>query len=115
MKASNFVAASLIALSIAVFGSCGVTSQVSKFTSSDIELGMNRSEFVGKYGKPNNQEMSYTPKGDKEEVLYYKESLYNGGLWYSVTTAFVFVDSRLVRQEIVNEERISADCDDHKK
>lgn len=60
--------------------------------------------------------MSYTRSGEKEEVLYYKEDVYRS-CWYTVTTAFVFVDSRLVEQRIVDEDRIFNDTDrrPHKK
>ncbi|HBB51513.1 hypothetical protein DWW17_04500 [Bacteroides sp. AF14-46] len=65
---------------------------------------MSQNEFIQKFGKPFNKEMAYTYDKHKRETLFYKEDLYRGS-WFIVTTAFTFVDSKLVSQEIVREER----------
>ena len=65
---------------------------------------MSQNEFIQKFGKPYNKEMSYTYDKHEKVTLFYKEDLYRGS-WFIVTTAFTFVDSKLVSQEIVNEER----------
>lgn len=65
---------------------------------------MSQNEFIQKFGKPFNKEMAYTYDKHKREILFYKEDLYRGS-WFIVTTAFTFVDSKLVSQEIVREER----------
>ena len=38
-------------------------------------------------------------------MLFYKEELYREA-WYIVTTSFVFVNGKLEKQEVVNEERM---------
>lgn len=107
---------SLTLVCVAMLGGCSVVNNSSKFAATEVELGMSRDEFVGRFGQPYNKEMSYTRSGEKEEVLYYKEDVYLS-CWYTVTAAFVFVDSRLVEQRIVDEERIFNDTDrrPHKK
>lgn len=93
-----------------LLSSCYTSSRISKFTSSDIELGMDRNEFVKKFGEPFNQEIGYTVDGHKKEKLYFKEELHKGS-WFIITTAFTFVDSNLTKQEIAKEERTYKSCD----
>ena len=86
------------------FTSCFTSRGVSKFSDTQIELGMSQKDFIQKFGNPFNKEMSYTYDKQKRETLFYKEKLYRGS-WYIVTTGFTFVDSKLVSQEVVKEER----------
>ena len=45
--------------------------------------------------------------------LFYKEEL-NKGTWYIITTAFTFIDDKLIKQEVVKEERTFQKCDCNK-
>lgn len=92
-------------LCLCFLSSCYTSQLASKFSDTQIKLGMRQDEFVQKFGKPFNKEMSYTHDKRKKETLFYKEDLYRGS-WYIVTTAFTFVNSELVSQEIVREERL---------
>ena len=91
-------------LCLCFLSSCYTSQLVSKFSGTQVELGMSQNEFIQKFGKPFNKEMAYTYDKHKRETLFYKEDLYRGS-WFIVTTAFTFVDSKLVSQEIVREER----------
>lgn len=64
---------------------------------------MSKQDFISRYGKPYNQEISYVDSLVNEK-LFYKEELYISG-WYVITTAFHFENNRLVKQEIANEEK----------
>ena len=90
--------------------SCYTSSRTSKFSAQHIELGMEESAFIKRYGKPFYQETSYTENNRKKETLFYKEELYEGD-WFIVTTAFTFIDSKLISQDIVKEERKYNDHD----
>ena len=83
-------------LCLCFLSSCYTSQLVSKFSDTQVELGMSQNEF--------NKETAYTYDKHKRETLFYKEDLYRGS-WFIVTTAFTFVDSKLVSQEIVREER----------
>jgi len=91
-------------LCLCFLSNCYTSQLVSKFSDTQVELGMSQNEFIQKFGKPFNKEMAYTYDKHKRETLFYKEDLYRGS-WFIVTTAFTFVDSKLVSQEIVREER----------
>lgn len=52
----------------------------------------------------------YTDDNRQEEKFFYKEELYKG-TWFIVTTAFTFVDGKLVKQETVKEERLFLEND----
>ena len=91
-------------LCLCFLSSCYTSQFVSKFSDTQVELGMSQDDFIQKFGKPFNKEMSYTYDNHKRETLFYKEDLYRGS-WFIVTTAFTFVDSKLVSQEVVKEER----------
>ena len=94
----------IIAICLCVLSGCQTSLSVSKFSDAEVELGMSQKEFIQKFGTPFNKEMAYTYDKHEKVTLFYKEDLYRGS-WFIVTTAFTFVDSKLVSQEIVNEER----------
>lgn len=100
----------VIIMGLSLLSSCYTSSRMSKFASADIELGMNRNDFVRQFGEPFNREIGYTPDNHKKEKLFYKEELHKGS-WFIITTAFTFVDSNLTKQEIVTEERMHRECD----
>ncbi|WP_055096008.1 hypothetical protein [Gabonia massiliensis] len=101
-------------ISLFLLGGCYTNKQASKFVTSAISLGISKQDFLAKYGLPFSQEMNYNDNGQKEEKLLYKEELYKGS-WYIVTTSFTFQNSKLIKQEIVKEERKFKDCDCEKK
>lgn len=101
-------------ISLFLLGGCYTNKQASKFATSAIDLGISKQDFLAKYGLPFSQEMNYNDNGQKEEKFLYKEELYKGS-WYIVTTSFTFQNSKLVKQEIVKEERKFKDCDCEKK
>lgn len=47
-------------------------------------------------------------------MLFYEEELYREA-WYIVTTSFVFVNGKLEKQEVVNEERMVFNNDKESK
>ena len=49
----------------------------------------------------------------RKKKLFYKEEL-NKGTWYIITTAFTFIDDKLIKQEVVKEERTFQKCDCNK-
>lgn len=101
MKLKNII---LITLTTIVLTSCYTANQISKFSSENIELGIDKNLFIKRYGKPFNKEISYTQDHQEKEKLFYKEEL-NKGTWYIVTTAFTFIDDKLIKQEVIKEER----------
>lgn len=94
----------LLVCSALLYG-CGVTRQTSKFSVDTIELGITKKDFLDKWGKPFSQDRLLTSSNDLEEKLYYNEKMYIGD-WYIVTTAFTFRNSKLIKQEIVKEEKL---------
>ncbi|MEQ2674579.1 hypothetical protein AAAU73_18120, partial [Phocaeicola vulgatus] len=54
-----------------------------------------------------------TQDNQEKEKLFYKEEL-NKGTWYIITTAFTFIDDKLIKQEVVKEERTFQKCDCNK-
>ena len=101
-------------ISLFLLGGCYTNKQASKFVTPAISLSISKQDFLAKYGPPFSQEMNYNDNRQKEEKLLYKEELYKGS-WYIVTTSFTFQNSKLVKQEIVKEERKFKDCDCEKK
>lgn len=89
--------------------SCYTSSRISKFSAENIELGMDKNIFIKKYGQPFNKEILQTKDYQEKEILFYKEEL-NKGTWYIVTTAFTFIDNKLIKQEVVKEERTFQEC-----
>jgi len=94
-------------LCLCFLSSCYTSQLVSKFSDTQVELGMSQNEFIQKFGKPFNKEMAYTYDKHKRETLFYKEDLYRGS-WFIVTTAFTFVDSKLVRRKAIQSRRTSS-------
>lgn len=92
---------------------CYTSNKISRFSTSNINLGMDKSVFIQKYGEPFTKEISHIQNRQEQEKLFYKEELYKGS-WYIVTTAFTFIDNKLVKQEIVKEERTFQECDCNK-
>ena len=110
MKLKNII---LITLTTIVLTSCYTANQISKFSSENIELGIDKNLFIKRYGKPFNKEISYTQDHQENEKLFYKEEL-NKGTWYIVTTAFTFIDDKLIKQEVIKEERTFQKCNCNK-
>ena len=74
-------------LCLCFLSSCYTSQLVSKFSGTQVELGMSQNEFIQKFGKPFNKEMAYTYDKHKRETLFYKEDLYRS--WFIVTTALL--------------------------
>ena len=102
MKLKNIILTTLAAIALI---SCYTSSRISKFSSENIKLGIDKNLFIKRFGKPFNKEISYTQD--------YKEEL-NKGTWYIITTAFTFIDDKLIKQEVVKEERTFQKCDCNK-
>ena len=66
---------------------------------------MDKKNFIKEFGKPYSRNISKNIKGETQEILFYKEEL-NKGTWYLVTTSFTFINSKLVEQTLVKEERL---------
>ena len=62
-------------LCLCFLSSCYTSQLVSKFSGTQVELGMSQNEFIQKFGKPFNKEMAYTYDKHKRETLFYKEDL----------------------------------------
>ena len=88
-----------------LFSGCYMSNTVSDFVKTDIELGITKDDFIKKFGEPYSINKEVNKAGDYQEVLFYKEELYREA-WYIVTTSFVFVNGKLEKQEVVNEERM---------
>lgn len=86
---------------------CGCAA-ISTFSKIPVELGVTQQEFINKYGKPYNQEISCIDNITRKKLLY-KEELYIEG-WYAITTAFYFENDKLVKQEVLKEESKFQDC-----
>ena len=110
MKLKNIILAALVTTTLS---SCYTSSQISKFSSENIKLGIDKNLFIKRFGKPFNKEISYTQDNHEKEKLFYKEEL-NKGAWYIITTAFTFIDDKLIKQEVVKEERTFQKCDCNK-
>ena len=87
---------------------CAATKHISAFSKNPVEMGMTQQEFINKYGKPYNQEISCRDNITTIKLLY-KEGLYVKG-WYIITTSFSFENDKLVKQEVVKEERRFQEC-----
>lgn len=73
----------------------------SKYVSEKIEIGMSKREFLKLFGDPFAKEMLVDSNNRPVERLLYQESLYDLA-WYTLTTAFIFQDGKLIGQEIVD-------------
>ena len=104
MKLKNIILTTLAAIALI---SCYTSS------SENIKLGIDKNLFIKRFGKPFNKEISYTQDNQEKEKLFYKEEL-NKGTWYIITTAFTFIDDKLIKQEVVKEERTFQKCDCNK-
>ena len=60
-------------LCLCFLSSCYTSQFASKFSDTQVELGMSQDDFIQKFGKPFNKEMSYTYDKHKRETLFYKE------------------------------------------
>lgn len=67
-----------------------------------VELGATEDELVDKKGSPVAAEQYLDAEGRRCTVLYYKTMEYSS----VVTTAFYFVDSKLVEQRVVKDETV---------
>lgn len=108
MKRINTTKTLILFLCITSLCSCYTKKQISRFSASRVEIGLNKEDFITKFGKPFSQEISYNSENKLEERLYYKEDL-NSGTWFIVTTIFTFQDSKLIKQE-VKEDRMFQQC-----
>lgn len=85
-----------------LFSSCLSLKGVSQFTTDEIRLGMEKTEFIKKFGQPYNKEMFYNDEHKPVERLFYKEQVYSKQ-WVTIITAFTFYESKLIEQEFVRE------------
>lgn len=109
MKSINIKKILVLFLCITSLCSCYTKKQISRFSSSRVELGFNKKEFINKFGEPFSKVVSYNSENKLEEKLFYKEELYLG-VWYIVTSIFTFQDSILIKQEL-KEDRMFQQCD----
>lgn len=98
----------IFCLLLSLLCGCGTTKHISAFSKKQVEMGITQQEFINKYGKPYNQEVSYSDNITTKKLLY-KEGLYIKD-WYIITTAFYFENDKLVKQEVVKEERRFQNC-----
>lgn len=98
----------IVCLLLLLLCGCGTTKHISAFSKNQVEMGITQQEFINKYGKPYNQEVSYSDNITTKKLLY-KEGLYVKD-WYIITTAFYFENDKLVKQEVVKEERRFQNC-----
>ena len=85
----------------------------SKYVSEKIEIGMSKREFLKLFGDPFAKEMWVDSNNRPVERLLYQESLYDMA-WYTLTTAFIFQDGKLIGQEVVDKKympRQNGNCD----
>lgn len=75
------------------------------FSKTGVEIGMDKENFIREFGKPYSASVRKKENGDSLETLFYKEEI-NKGVWYIVTTSFVFINNKLVEQKFVKEERM---------
>lgn len=108
MESINTKKILVLFLCITSLCSCYTNRQISRFSSSRVELGFNKEDLIDKFGEPFSQAVSYNSENKLEEKLFYKEELHLG-VWYIVTTIFTFQDSKLVKQEI-KEDRMFEQC-----
>lgn len=87
---------------------CTAIKHISAFSKKQVELGVTQQQFISKYGKPYNQEISCNDNITTKKLLY-KEELYIDD-WYNITTAFYFENDKLIKQEVLKEERKYQDC-----
>lgn len=98
----------IFCLLLSLLCGCGTTKHISAFSKNQVEMGMTQQAFINKYGKPYNQEISRSDDITTIKLLY-KEGLYVKD-WYIITTAFYFKNDKLVKQEVVKEERRFKNC-----
>ena len=79
----------ILLIAIFLLGSCATGKRISKFSTHQVELGIDIQDFIDKYGQPSNQEAQYGKRNLIIEKLFYKEELYHG-TWFIVTTSFTF-------------------------
>lgn len=71
MKLKNII---LITLTTIVLTSCYTANQISKFSSENIELGIDKNLFIKRYGKPFNKEISYTQDHQEKKSYSIKKN-----------------------------------------
>ena len=98
----------IFCLSLSLLCGCAATKHISAFSKNQVEMGVTQQAFINKYGKPYNQEISCTDHITTIKLLY-KEGLYVKD-WYIITTAFYFENDKLIKQEVVKEERRFKNC-----
>lgn len=98
----------LFCILLSLLWGCVTTKHISAFSKNQIEMGITQQAFINKYGKPYNQEISCSDNTTTIKLLY-KEELYVKD-WYIITTAFYFENDKLVKQEVVKEERRFQNC-----
>lgn len=98
----------IFCLLLSLLCGCAATKHISTFSKNQVEMGITQQAFINKYGKPYNREISYRDNITTVK-LFYKEGLYVKD-WYLITTAFYFENDKLVKQEVVKEERRFKNC-----
>ena len=86
-----------------LFTACGTLKSGSRFSTEKVELGISENEFVKRYGKPLAREAQSIENNRRVDKLLYIEAVFRDQ-WVSVTTEFTFIDSKLVKQEVVKTE-----------
>ena len=113
MKHINIKKILILFLCITALCSCYTKKQISRFTTSKVELGITKSDFLAKFGQPFSQTQSFIHENELEEKLYYKEKFNLSALYketgFIVTTIFTFQNSKLVKQEI-KEDKMFEQC-----
>ena len=64
MKLKNIILTTLAAIALI---SCYTSSRISKFSSENIKLGIDKNLFIKRFGKPFNKEISYTQDNQEKE------------------------------------------------
>ena len=113
MKHINIKKILILFLCITALCSCYTKKQISRFTTSKVELGITKSDFLAKFCHSFMQKDSFKHENELEEKLYYKEKFNLSALYketgFIVTTIFTFQNSKLVKQEI-KEDKMFEPC-----
>ena len=71
MKLKNIILTTLAAIALT---SCYTSSRISKFSSENINLGIDKNLFIKRYGKPFNKEISYIQDNQEKEKSSIKKN-----------------------------------------
>lgn len=71
MKLKNIILTTLVTIALT---SCYTSSRISKFSSENIKLGIDKNLFIKRFGKPFNKEISYIQDNQEKEKSSIKKN-----------------------------------------